>query len=54
MATAEEAERLALGANSIELETEAVNADSDAAPIQYSRTLFAAERIALRLDTPET
>lgn len=53
MATAEEAERLALGANPIVLETEAVNADSSGSPIQYSRTLFAAERMALRLDTPE-
>lgn len=53
MATAEEAERLALGANPIVLETEAVNADSSGAPIQYSRTLFAAERMALRLDTQE-
>jgi GntR family phosphonate transport system transcriptional regulator len=53
MATAEEAERLSLGANPIVLETEAVNADSAGQPIQYSRTLFAAERMALRLDTPE-
>lgn len=51
MASAEETERLALGANPIVLETIAVNADSTGAPIQYSRTLFAAERIALRLDT---
>lgn len=53
MATAEEAERLMLGANPIVLETEAVNGDSSGSPIQYSRTLFAAERMALRLDTPE-
>jgi GntR family phosphonate transport system transcriptional regulator len=53
MATTEEAERLALGANLIVLETEAVNADPAGRPIQYSRTLFAAERMALRLDTPE-
>lgn len=53
MATAEEAERLALGANPIVLETEAVNADASGQPIQYSRTLFAAERMALRLDTPD-
>ena len=53
LATAEEAERLALRANQILLETEAVNADSLGQPIQYSRTLFAAERMALRLDTPE-
>jgi GntR family phosphonate transport system transcriptional regulator len=53
MATAHEAERLSLGVNPIVLETVAVNADSTGTPIQYSRTLFAAERIALRLDTPE-
>ena len=52
MASAEEADRLALGNNPILLETVAVNADSDGRPIQYSRTLFAADRIALRLDTP--
>lgn len=52
MASMEEAERLALGASPIVLETIAVNVDSDGAPIQYSRTLFAADRIALRLDTP--
>lgn len=53
MATAEEAALLSLGANPIVLETEAINADPAGAPIQYSRTLFAAERMALRLDTPE-
>lgn len=53
MATAQEAEHLSLGANPIVLETVAVNADSSGIPIQHSRTLFAAERIALRLDTPE-
>lgn len=52
MASAEEAERLALGASPIVLETVAVNADPQGVPIQYSRTLFAADRIALRLDTP--
>ena len=52
MASAEEAGRLALSSNPILLETIAVNADSDGRPIQYSRTLFAADRIALRLDTP--
>jgi GntR family phosphonate transport system transcriptional regulator len=52
MASADEADRLALGSNPIVLETVAVNADSAGNPIQYSRTLFAADRIALRLDTP--
>lgn len=52
IASAEEAARLALGSNPIVLETVSVNADSDGRPIQYSRTLFAADRIALRLDTP--
>jgi GntR family transcriptional regulator, phosphonate transport system regulatory protein len=52
MASAEEADRLALTTNPIVLETMAINADSDGRPIQYSRTLFAADRIVLRLDTP--
>jgi GntR family phosphonate transport system transcriptional regulator len=52
MASAEESDRLALNGNQIVLETVAVNADSEGRPIQYSRTLFAADRIALRLDTP--
>jgi GntR family phosphonate transport system transcriptional regulator len=51
MATAEEARLLALGANPIVLDTEAVNADSEGRPIQHSRTLFVAERITLRLET---
>ena len=29
-----------------------VNADLQQAPIQYTRTIFAADRIALRFDTP--
>jgi GntR family phosphonate transport system transcriptional regulator len=52
MASADEAGRLTLNSNPIVLETVAVNADSAGNPIQYSRTLFAADRIALRLDTP--
>lgn len=52
MASAEEAGRLSLNSSQIVLETVAVNADSEGRPIQYSRTLFAADRIALRLDTP--
>lgn len=52
MASTEEAGELRLGASPIVLETVAVNADPEGVPIQYSRTLFAADRIALRLDTP--
>lgn len=52
MASMEEAGELRLGGSPIVLETVAVNADPDGVPIQYSRTLFAADRIALRLDTP--
>lgn len=51
LASAEEADQLALNNNPIVLETEAINADAEGNPIQYSRTLFAADRIALRLDT---
>jgi GntR family transcriptional regulator, phosphonate transport system regulatory protein len=51
MASAVEADHLALASNPIVLETVAINADSEGRPIQYSRTLFAADRIALRLDT---
>lgn len=53
MASADEAGRLALNSNPIVLEAVAVNADSGGRPIQYSRTLFVADRIALRLDTAE-
>jgi DNA-binding GntR family transcriptional regulator len=42
---------LSLGANSILLDTEAVNADSGGRPIQHSRTLFVADRMILRLET---
>lgn len=52
MASAEEIAQLVLGSTPVVLETVAVNADSGGRPIQYSRTVFAAERIALRLDTP--
>jgi GntR family phosphonate transport system transcriptional regulator len=52
MAAADEAARLALAGPPIVLETVAVNADAEGRPIQYSRTLFAADRITLRLDTP--
>ena len=52
MASVAEAESLVLAGTPIVLETVAINADSEGRPIQYSRTLFAADRIALRLDTP--
>jgi GntR family phosphonate transport system transcriptional regulator len=41
-----------LAAGSVVLEATSVNADLDLRPIQYSRTVFAAERISLRFDTP--
>jgi GntR family phosphonate transport system transcriptional regulator len=31
--------------------TQSVNADLDGRPIQFSRTVFAADKISLRLDT---
>lgn len=52
LANSAESEQLALGGHSVVLETVALNADSEGRPFQYSRTLFAADRIALRLDTP--
>lgn len=51
-ASAEEAARLQLSPGDIVLVTTSINADLDRQPIQYSRTAFAADRIALRLDTP--
>jgi GntR family phosphonate transport system transcriptional regulator len=52
LATSEEAGSLRLAAGSVVLEATSVNADLDLRPIQYSRTVFAAERISLRFDTP--
>ncbi|MBX9457262.1 MAG: phosphonate metabolism transcriptional regulator PhnF [Rhizobium sp.] len=52
LASPAESEQLSLGGNPVVLETAALNADSEGRPVQYSRTLFAADRIALRLDTP--
>lgn len=51
MATAEESARLRLSSTAVVLETLAVNADSSGQAIQFSRSIFAAERITLRLET---
>ncbi|MBL0372914.1 phosphonate metabolism transcriptional regulator PhnF [Rhizobium sp. KVB221] len=51
LATAEEASHLRIGAGSVVLEATSVNTDLVQMPIQYSRTIFAADRIALRFDT---
>ena len=51
LATSEESARLRLGSTAVVLETLAVNADFSGQAIQFSRTIFAAERITLRLDT---
>jgi GntR family phosphonate transport system transcriptional regulator len=51
MASPAEAERLSLGPLAVVLETVAINSDTKRVPIQFSRTLFAADRIVLRLDT---
>ncbi|CAN7337996.1 phosphonate metabolism transcriptional regulator PhnF [Rhizobium sp. LjRoot254] len=51
LATTEESSRLRLSSAAVVLETLAVNADSSGQPIQFSRTIFAAERITLKLDT---
>lgn len=52
MAAPDEIDLLALTAGPIVLQTVAVNAEPGGAAIQHSRTVFAADRIALRLDTP--
>lgn len=51
LATSEECARLELGPTAVVLETLAVNADSSGQALQFSRAIFAAERITLRLDT---
>jgi GntR family phosphonate transport system transcriptional regulator len=51
LATSEEHARLRLSSTAVVLETLAINADSSGQPIQFSRTIFAAERITLKLDT---
>jgi GntR family phosphonate transport system transcriptional regulator len=51
-ASTEEGAYLKLSGGAVVLEAASVNADLDGVPIQYSRTVFAADRIALRFDTP--
>jgi GntR family phosphonate transport system transcriptional regulator len=51
LATSEESARLQLASTAVVLETLAVNADSSGQVLQFSRAIFAAERITLRLDT---
>jgi GntR family phosphonate transport system transcriptional regulator len=52
LASTEEASYLDLSSNAVVLEALSVNADLSGERIQYSRTVFAADRISLRLDTP--
>ena len=52
LASTEEAAHLKLSGNSVVLEVVSVNADLQGVPIQYSRTMFAGDKIALRFDTP--
>jgi GntR family phosphonate transport system transcriptional regulator len=51
-ATAQEASRLKLPPGAVVLVAQSINADLEGRPIQYSRTVFAADKISLRLDTP--
>jgi GntR family transcriptional regulator, phosphonate transport system regulatory protein len=53
LATSEESARLQLSPTAVVLETLAVNADSSGHTIQFSRTIFVAERITLKLDTQD-
>lgn len=50
-ATAREASCLKLQPGAVVLVAQSINADLDGQPIQYSRTVFAADKISLRLDT---
>jgi GntR family phosphonate transport system transcriptional regulator len=52
LASAEEAARLALSPNAVVLEALSINADLAGKRVQYSRTVFAADKISLKLDTP--
>ncbi len=52
LASAEEASHLELSSNAVVLEALSINADLSGRPIQFSRTVFAADRISLKLDTP--
>lgn len=51
LATAREAGLLKLPPASVVLVTQSINADVEGRPIQYARSVFAADRISLRLDT---
>jgi GntR family phosphonate transport system transcriptional regulator len=50
-ATAQEASRLDLSPGAVVLVAQSLNADLQGRPIQYSRTVFAADKITLKLDT---
>jgi GntR family transcriptional regulator, phosphonate transport system regulatory protein len=50
-ADAEELRLLKLSPGAIVIEAQAVNADLDGRPVEYSRTRFAADRIKLRIET---
>jgi GntR family phosphonate transport system transcriptional regulator len=52
IASSEEAAHLKLSAGAVVLEAVSLNADLAGVPIQYSSTVFAGDRIALRFDTP--
>jgi GntR family phosphonate transport system transcriptional regulator len=52
LASSEETAVLDLLTNAVVLEARSINADLQGRPIQYSRTIFAADRISLKLDTP--
>jgi GntR family phosphonate transport system transcriptional regulator len=51
-ATAQEASYLKLSPGGVVLVARSINADIEGRPIQYSRTVFAADKISLKLDTP--
>lgn len=51
LASAEEASYLHLSSSAVVLEALSINADLDGRRIQYSRTIFAADKISLKLDT---
>ncbi|MDO6965755.1 phosphonate metabolism transcriptional regulator PhnF [Rhizobium alvei] len=53
LATSEEAEQLNLSNSAVVLETISINADLDGNPVQFARTIFAGDRISLRLETAQ-
>jgi GntR family phosphonate transport system transcriptional regulator len=53
IATADESRLLRLAPGAVVLEALSVNADSSGRPVQFSKTVFAADRISLRLDTDQ-